>query len=174
MKGNLHKLTIISLICGISFTINSNISEIMAQKADSSEGKQATQTEVNEGIEQAKKTISALTKKIYARMLFSPQDNDKLIELKINLYNLWTQNPTNKALAEPLYSTGQLLIQREMYDEATEILNIVIESFPPFSASDEEDSGDEEGGGGGFSVDYSAKAKKLLEKMEKDLAKKEL
>jgi len=174
MINKTFKIPIISIISALTFLIQSNTMTFQAEKAAEADGKQATQTEVTEGIEAAKKTISMLTKKIYARSLFSPGDNDKLIELKINLYNLWEKNPTNKILAEPLYSTGQILIQREMYEEATEILNIVIDSFPPFSQSDEEEADEEEeGGGGGFTVDYSAKAKKLLDKMNKDLEKKD-
>jgi len=169
MINNTFKILIISLICTFWFSIQSNTTTFLAAKEDDTEGKQATQTEVNEGVEEAKKTISLLTKKIYAKSLFSPTDNDKLIELKISLYNLWTKNPTNKTLAEPLYTTGHLLIQRELYDEATEILNIVIESFPPFSEDSEDEDEDEDGGG--ITVDYSDKAKKLLAKMKKDLAK---
>lgn len=173
MINNTLKIYLICFICAFWLLTQSDDAMLFAQKSTNAEGKQATQTEVNEGIEEAQKTISMLTKKIYAKSLFSPTDNDKLIELKMNLYNLWSKNPTNKTLAEPLYTTGQLLIQREMYEEATEILNIVIESFPPFSASseDDEEESEEGDGGGGFTVDYSAKAKKLLEKMKEKLAK---
>lgn len=129
------------------------------------EGKQATQTEVNEGIEKAGIVIDELTKKIYAAHLFSPQDTDKLIQLKIDLLKIWEKNPTNKSLAKPLYETAVLLMQRELFDDSKEIINIVIENFPKYSADEEEE--EEEGEGSTVSaVDYSAKAQKLLKKVQ--------
>lgn len=129
-----------------------------AQKNESGE-KQATQTAINEGIEEANKSISNLTKKIYAISLFSPEDNDELIGLKLNLYNLWTKNPTNRELAKPMLETALILKSREMYDEAIEFLNIIIENFPPDEELEEENA----------SIDYSAKAQSALNKLRKDL-----
>ena len=153
--AKLFIISILSLSCIVSGSMNNNA--VFAQSNDSG-GKQATETELNEGIEEAATTISELTKKIYAKSLFSPKDNDKLIGLKIKLYQLWEKNPSNRQLAEPLYNTAILLYKREMYDEATEILNIVVESYPPFEEEEEET----------VSVDYSSKAQELIKKIKKE------
>lgn len=149
-----------SLIIG-SVIIPTGFSEVMAQKKDAkATEKQASQTEVNEGLDEVNKTIVALTQKIYAASLFSPKDNDKLIGLKLKLNELWIKNPTNRELAKPMYDTAIILKNRELYDEAIDLLTIVIENFPP----------DEEAPEGTVSIDYSSKAQSLLDKIKKESA----
>ena len=159
MRNNLSQISIISSLLAICILISSVFSGALAEGKGGSESKQATQTEVNEGIKEAKKIISDLTKKVYSKSLFSPKDNSKLIELKLKLYNLWEKNPTNRDLAEPLYNTAILLKDRELYDDAIEILNVVVESFPPPEDIDEESEP---------TVDYSSKAEKLITKIKKE------
>ena len=162
MYNQIAKLVIMSCIVVSCITLDCVYNEALAQKNDSG-GKQATETELNEGIEEATKTISELTKKVYAKSLFSPKDNDKLIGLKITLYKLWEKNPSNRQLAEPLYNTAILLQKRELYEEAIDILNIVVESYPPFEEEEEEET---------ISVDYSSKAQEVLKKIKQKLLEK--
>jgi hypothetical protein len=151
----------ILIIAGFIFTlnsINSIYSTTYAQANSEADNKQATQSEVNEGITNANKVISELTKKIYAKSLFSPDDNNNLIELKLTLYDLWTKNPTNRELAKPMYETAILLRKRELIEEAKDFLVIVIENFPPDEEEEEET----------ISIDYSSKAQSLLDQINKN------
>lgn len=152
------KLMLLLTIITVGLFLSNNTKPVMAQKQAKGDAKQATQSAVNEGLMEASKTIVELTKKIYSASLFSPKDNDKLINLKLQLYDLWSKNPTNRELAKPMYDTAVILKQREMYDEATELLNIVIENFPP----------DEEAEEGTVSIDYSSKAQSLLDKINRE------
>lgn len=165
-SGKIQLCLLGALIC--SFIGTGGVPKVVLAQAD---GKQATQTEVNEGIEKARKTIDDLTKKVYAAYLFSPRDTDRLVQLKIDLLDIWEKNPTNKSLAKPLYETAVLLMQREMFDDSKEIIEIIIENFPKYSANadeeeEEEETDSEEGATTTSTVDYSAKAQKLLKKVE--------
>lgn len=160
MKLYCDKSIIISILLSL-LVFSSSMKEAKAQKAGG-DGKQATQSAVNDGLVQANKTISYLNRKIYAISLFSPKDNNMLIDLKQTLYDLWTKNPTNRELAKPIFDTAIILKKREMFDDSIEFLNLVIENFPP----------DEEAEEGTVSVDYSAKAQSELTKLKKELDSK--
>lgn len=158
MKSQPGRILLTTLILTLFTGLIPGVDKALAQKESDSAGKQASETEINEGIANAKKSIDELTKKIYAKSLFSPQDNDKLIGLKILLYQLWEKNPTNRALAEPLYNTAIILAKRELYEDSIDVLNIVIESFPPLEEAEEE----------GVTIDYSSKAQKILTKIQEE------
>lgn len=160
MINKSFKKYIIGVLLLITMFMPSIITEVWAQKSEGSSDKQATQTKINEGIEDANKMIVGLTKKIYSESLFSPEDNDTLVELKLSLYDLWTKNQTNRALAKPLYETAIILDRRELTDDAIEFLKIVIDNFPPANEEEEEE--------GATVVDYSSKAQALLNKITKD------
>jgi len=73
-------------------------------------------------------TIDGLTKKMYANALFSPDDNENLIDVKIKLDNqmLMASDP---ALAPLYYKIGVLYKTREMKDESIECFQTVLENF---------------------------------------------
>jgi hypothetical protein len=160
MKNHLAKTLIISTLLTGIFCFQSGLSIVTAQRSSNIEQKQATESELNEGIEDTQKIIKELTLKIYSASLFSPEDNDKLIGLKLKLYDLWSKNPTNRELAKPMYETAGILNKREMKEEAIELLNIVIENFPADEEMDEET----------ISIDYSAKAQAMLDKINQQNA----
>lgn len=73
-------------------------------------------------------TVDTLTKKMYGNGLFSPEDNESLIDIKIKLDNqmLVASDPT---LAPLYYKIGILLKSREMKDEAVECFQTILENF---------------------------------------------
>ena len=81
-----------------------------------------------EDIAAMSETIDNLTQKIYGRALFSPQDNETLIGIKIKLDNQMLM-AVNPALA-PLYlKAGNIYKLRDMKPEAIECYQTVLENF---------------------------------------------
>lgn len=73
-------------------------------------------------------TVDSLTKKMYAKGLFSPMDSENLIDIKIKLDNqmLIASDPT---LAPLYYKIAILLKSRDMKDEAIESFQTILENF---------------------------------------------
>jgi hypothetical protein len=73
-------------------------------------------------------TVDTLTKKMYGNGLFSPDDNESLIDIKIKLDNqmLIASDPT---LAPLYYKVAMLFKSREMKDEAVDCFQTVLENF---------------------------------------------
>lgn len=73
-------------------------------------------------------TINNLTKKMYANGLFSPQDNENLIDIKMKLDDqmLVASDPS---LAPLYYKLAVLYKSREMKDEAVDCFQTVLENF---------------------------------------------
>ncbi len=73
-------------------------------------------------------TIDNLTKKVYAHALLSPEDNQKLIEVKIKLDNqmLVLSDPS---LAPLYYKAGYLYKMRDMNQEAVDCFQTILENF---------------------------------------------
>ncbi len=81
-----------------------------------------------EDIAEMSDQIDDLTKKIYGRILFSPQDNETLIGIKIRLDNqmLMAANPS---LAPLYFKAGNIYKLRDMKPEAIECYQTVLENF---------------------------------------------
>lgn len=74
-------------------------------------------------------TIDNLTRKVYSNSLFSPEDNAKMIEVKIKLDNQMLISP-DLALAPMYYKAGNLYLAREYKKEAIECYQTILENFP--------------------------------------------
>ena len=81
-----------------------------------------------EAIAEMSDTIDNLTKKIYGRALLSPQDNENLIGIKIQLDNqmLMAANPE---LAPLYFKAGNIYRLRGMKPEAIECYQTILENF---------------------------------------------
>lgn len=73
-------------------------------------------------------TVESLTKKMYGNGLFSPQDNENLIDIKIKLDNQMLV-ASDVTLAPLYYKVGVLFKSREMKDEAVECFQTILENF---------------------------------------------
>lgn len=73
-------------------------------------------------------TVDNLTKKMYANCLFSPQDNENLIDIKIKLDNQMLVTP-DPSLAPLYYRIAILYKSREMKDESIECFQTILENF---------------------------------------------
>lgn len=81
-----------------------------------------------EEITQMSESIDALTKKMYARGLFSPQDNSDLINVKIKLDNQMLIAP-DLSLAPLYYKAAVLYKARDMKQDAIECFQTILENF---------------------------------------------
>ena len=109
------------LSCLIVFLLLSAIS------IDVSAAKKAAKLS-KEDIAEMSDTIDNLTQKIYGRSLLSPQDNEKLIGIKIKLDNQMLM-ATNPSLAPLYYKAGNIYKLRDMKPEAIECYQTILENF---------------------------------------------
>ena len=72
--------------------------------------------------------IDNITKKIYARALLSPQDNETLIGIKIKLDNQMLV-ATATELAPLYYKAGNVYKLRDMKPEAIDCYQTILENF---------------------------------------------
>lgn len=73
-------------------------------------------------------SVDNLTKKMYANGLFSPEDNENLIDIKIKLDNqmLVASDPS---LAPLYYKVAVLYKSRDMKDESIDCFQTILENF---------------------------------------------
>jgi hypothetical protein len=81
-----------------------------------------------EAVQQMSDDIDNLTKKIYARALLSPKDNETLIGIKIQLDNQMLV-ATATELAPLYYKVGNVYKLRNMSAEAIDCYQTVLENF---------------------------------------------
>ena len=81
-----------------------------------------------EAIAEMSETIDTLTQKIYARALFSPQDNEKLIGVKIQLDNQMLISSSTE-LAPLYYKAANIYKLRDMKSEAIDCYKTILENF---------------------------------------------
>lgn len=81
-----------------------------------------------EAVQQMSDDIDNLTKKIYARALLSPQDNETLIGIKIQLDNQMLM-ATATEMAPLYYKAGNVYKLRKMDKEAIECYQTILENF---------------------------------------------
>lgn len=81
-----------------------------------------------EQVQQMSDDIDNITKKIYARALLSPEDNEKLISIKIQLDNQMLV-ATATELAPLYYKAGIVYKLRNMNTEAIECFQTILENF---------------------------------------------
>lgn len=93
------------------------------------EAAKKTSKKINmEDMEAMTATIDNLTKKVYGHALLSPEDNQRLIEVKIKLDNQMLIAP-DPSLAPLYYKTANLYQKREMKQEAVECYQTILENF---------------------------------------------
>ena len=81
-----------------------------------------------EQIIQTREDTEYLRKKIYAHGLFSPQDNEKLINIKMQLDNSMLIN-IDPQFAPIYYQLGIIYRERELKDDAIDCFQIILENF---------------------------------------------
>src|SRR5574344_83075 len=102
---------------------------VMAISIDANAAKKSKKGSIpEEEMTQMTTQVDNLTKKMYGRALFSPQDNQNLINIKIKLDNQMLVAP-DPSLAPLYYKVGVLLRSREMKDESVDCFQTILENF---------------------------------------------
>lgn len=121
---------IITLICLVMFGILCIINYAMpadAAKKNTKEKQEAPKVD-EEQLKNMDQKIDLLTRKFYTRELYSPEDSDNLINLKLQLDTI--MNTTPEPVYAPLYyKLGNLYKLRGMKAECVDCLKTVIENF---------------------------------------------
>lgn len=81
-----------------------------------------------EAVQEMSDNIDNITKKIYARALLSPKDNETIIGIKIQLDNQMLV-ATASELAPLYYKVGNIYKLRNMNSEAIECYQTILENF---------------------------------------------
>lgn len=115
------KKLLIFLLIGSLFTIAFTLEGVEAKKS-----KKGGITQ--EDMDTMSNNVENLTKKMYANGLFSPEDNENLIDIKLKLDNqmLVASDPS---LAPLYYKVGVLYKSREMKDESVDCFQTILENF---------------------------------------------
>lgn len=111
---------ILTLILTGFFLLSAVCLDVSAAKKSSKLSKEAVQ--------QMSDDIDNITKKIYARALLSPQDNETLIGIKIKLDNQMLVS-TATELAPLYYKAGNVYKLRDMKPEAIDCYQTILENF---------------------------------------------
>lgn len=96
---------------------------------DSAEAKKSSRKGISEeDVTTMSNTVDSLTRKMYGNCLFSPQDNQNLIEIKLKLDNQMLVAP-DVSLAPLYYKVAVLYKSRDMKDEAIDCFQTILENF---------------------------------------------
>lgn len=121
MKKALLKLLCVSIVVFIC-----SIFMVSPHSADAKKGKKKM---TEEEITAITNTVNTLTKKVYSGGLFSPQDNDSLIDVKIKVDDAFMVNPTSLDFAQLYYKLGRIELEREYRDDAIECFQSVLDNY---------------------------------------------
>ena len=115
---------IITLICLVVFGVLCFINHTLPADAA-----KKTKSKVNTAqVQKLNDDVDLLTRKYYTRELYSPQDSDSLINLKLQLDNL--MNEASEPVYAPIYyKLGNLYKLRGMKKEAIDSLKTILENF---------------------------------------------
>ena len=115
-----NKLLVLILLCALVGVIFG---------FDSAEAKKSKKGAISEeDMTTMSTTVDSLTKKMYGNCLFSPDDNENLIDIKIKLDNQMLIAP-DATLAPLYYRIAVLYKSRDMKDEAIDCFQTILENF---------------------------------------------
>ncbi len=118
---------IISLLLTLIFVFGLFVLDKPVEAAKKN-SKRAAKGMTSEEFDKLNQTIDYLTKKVYAKALFSPQENEEMIGIKIKLDNelLISQEPS---LSQLYFKVGNLYRLRGLKNVAIECYQVILENF---------------------------------------------
>lgn len=115
------KKLIVLFLVGALFAVLFGLNSVEAKKSKKGGISEADMTTMST-------TVDSLTKKMYGHGLFSPEDNENLIDIKIKLDNQMLVAP-DPTLAPLYYKVALLFKSREMKDESVDCFQTILENF---------------------------------------------
>ena len=118
---------IISLLLTLIFVFGLFVLDKPVEAAQKN-SKRAAKGMTSEEFDKLNQTLDYLTKKVYAKALFSPQENEEMIGIKIKLDNelLISQEPS---LSQLYFKVGNLYRLRGLKNVAIECYQVILENF---------------------------------------------
>ena len=83
-----------------------------------------------EDVQKIQENVSGLIKKIHASSLFSPEDVDKLVEIKTQLNSIADTNLRDPVYAELFYNAAFICKEREYRQDSIQYFNVGTKNFP--------------------------------------------
>ena len=124
MKNLFAKL----LICFLAVSMIFASSALFSTSADAAGKKKSKGGLSQEQLDTMSKDLNTLTKKIYANSLFSPKDNETMINIKLDLDNSLLQSAVPE-YAPLYYMEANLLKKRGYKNEAIECYQTIMENY---------------------------------------------
>ena len=116
------------IICFVTVMLIFGCSAIFNNSADAAGKKKAKGGLSQEQLDTINKDLNTLTKKIYAHSLFSPKDNETMINIKLDLDDAMLKTVTPE-YAPLYYLEANLLKNRNYKTEAIECYQTIMENF---------------------------------------------
>ena len=124
MKNLFGKL----LICFIALSMIFASSALFSPSADAAAKKKGKGGLSQEQLDTMSKDLNTLTKKIYANSLFSPKDNETMINIKLDLDSAMLQSAVPE-YAPLYYMEANLLKKRGYKNESIECYQTIMENY---------------------------------------------
>ncbi|MDD3593253.1 MAG: hypothetical protein PHX18_01345 [Candidatus Gastranaerophilales bacterium] len=125
MKSLIKKIFIFVMLIATSAVFIANFSN---EAISAPRSKKVKSSLSQEEITQMGEQLNALTRKIYAGSLFSPKDNENMVNIKLKLDEAMWKSPSPE-FAPLYYMEANLLKKRNYKNEAIECYQTIIENF---------------------------------------------
>jgi len=120
MKRNLFIILIIPAIIAVQLFV----------PCPSVDAAKKTSSLEEEEIKRVEENIDFLNKKIHTLSLFSPEDSQKLVDIKTKLNSIADGNLKDPMYAELFYDAAFILKEREYKQDAIQYFSVVTRNFP--------------------------------------------
>ncbi len=95
------------------------------------EGKKSKKSALSpEDFDKLTVSVNTLVKKVYAKSLFSPTDNDSLFESKLKVDTAVQEASPDPTYADLVYKIAFILKEREFKDDAIDYYRTLMDKFP--------------------------------------------
>jgi hypothetical protein len=125
-----RKWIIALMVVGLTWGGAGNFGVNSVAEAKKKGGAAKGDAEVQKIVDPINAQLSKLMLKIQARALLSPDEAAKLMDIKYQLVDAYTQTPQSALLVKPLYETAIIFSQREAFNDAYELFSTLYQGFP--------------------------------------------
>lgn len=113
----------------LTFTIIFTVLGLFIMSPDPASAKKGKKKLTDAEVTAITNSVNNLTKKVYGGGLFSPQDNEKLVDIKMQVDSAYESSPTSLDFASLYYKLGFIYKSREYKDDAIDCYTTILENF---------------------------------------------